>query len=137
MKTKLVILLAVIFSITSIVAAEKPSSPMTIKGATTVDAVTAKKLYDDGALFLDVRSNKDWANGRVPDALHLELKKVLSKESLAAEAGIDDVVVIYCNGEKCMRSSKASKRVVAWGYTKIHYFRDGFPAWKAAGYPTE
>lgn len=137
MKTKLSLLIVAFFSITTLFAAEKPSSPMNIEGATTVDAAAAKALYDDGALFLDVRSDKDWANGRVPDALHLELKKVLTKESLAAEAAVNDVIVIYCNGEKCMRSSKATAKAVAWGYTKIHYFRDGFPAWKAAGYTTE
>ena len=53
------------------------------------------------------------------------------------EAGKDEAVVIYCNGEKCMRSSKACAQAVEWGFTNISYFRDGFPAWKAAGYPTE
>jgi len=46
-------------------------------------------------------------------------------------------IVIYCNGEDCLRSAKASKMAIGWGFTKIYYYRDGFPAWKKAGYPIE
>lgn len=112
-------------------------SPETVAGANTVDATQAKALFDQGALFVDVRSDKDWAAGRIPDAVHIELKKVYSKETLGAEAKPGDAIVIYCNGHSCMRSSKASAKAVEWGYSKVNYFRDGFPAWKAAGFPVE
>ena len=56
---------------------------------------------------------------------------------VGAVAGKDEAVVMYCNGHNCMRSSKASAMAVGWGYSKIYYFRDGFPAWKDAGYPVE
>jgi rhodanese-related sulfurtransferase len=112
-------------------------SPQTIAGATTIDSAKAKQLFDQGALFVDVRRDSDWDNGRVPDALHLELKKVFSKESLSAEAKIDEPIVIYCNGEKCLRSSKATVLAVEWGFKNIHFYRDGFPAWKQASFPVE
>jgi len=112
-------------------------SPQTIAGATTVNTTEAKALFDKGVIFIDVRSNKDWAAGRIPDAVHIELKKVLSETTLSKEVGKNDEMVIYCNGEKCMRSSKATAKAVGWGFNKIHYYRDGFPAWKKAGYPVE
>lgn len=112
-------------------------SPQTVDGATTVDAAKAKALFDSGVVFIDVRSDKDWAAGRIPDAVHIELKKQFNEGALAAEVQKGDNVVIYCNGESCMRSSKASAQAVSWGFTGVHYFRDGFPAWKAAGYPVE
>jgi len=112
-------------------------SPETVNGATTVDAVKAKSLFDKGVIFLDVRKDKDWAAGRVPDAIHIELKKKLNADSMSKQIKKDQQVVIYCNGSKCMRSSKASAKAVGWGFTKVFYFRDGFPAWKAAGYPVE
>jgi len=112
-------------------------SPQTIAGATTVDTAKAKALFDDGALFVDVRSNKDWGAGRIPDAAHIELKKVFNEATLSKEAGKDEVIVIYCNGESCLRSSNASAQAVGWGFAKINYYRDGFPAWKKAGYPVE
>ena len=112
-------------------------SPTEIAGATTVDAAAAKELFDRGVAFVDVRKDSDWDAGRIPGAHHIELKKVLSEETLAAAVGKDKEVVIYCNGEKCMRSSKACEKAVAWGYGKVYYFRDGFPAWEGAGFPVE
>ena len=112
-------------------------SPTTIAGAKTVNAAEAKALFDKGVVFLDVRKDKDWAAGRVPDAVHIELKKKLNDASMSAEIKKDQDVVIYCNGHKCMRSSKASAKAVGWGFKKVYYFRDGYPAWKAAGYPVE
>lgn len=112
-------------------------SPTEISGATTIDAATAKKFFDRGVVFVDVRKNSDWDAGRVPGAVHLELKKVLSADKLAKVASKDTEIVLYCNGEKCMRSSKAAAKAVSWGFAKVYYFRDGFPAWEAAGYAVE
>jgi len=112
-------------------------SPTTVAGAKTINAAEAKALFDKGVIFLDVRKDKDWAAGRIPDAIHIELKKKLNEASMSGAIKKDQEVVIYCNGEKCLRSSKASKKAVAWGFKKVYYFRDGFPAWKSAGYPVE
>jgi rhodanese-related sulfurtransferase len=123
-----------LFGSVAVLAAE---SPTTVDGATTVDAAKAKELFDSGVLFVDVRSDKDWAAGRIPDAVHIELKKAFNEQSFGAEAKKGEPVVIYCNGHSCMRSSKASAQAVSWGYGQVYYFRDGFPSWKAAGYPVE
>ena len=115
---------------------DKPS-PESVDGATTVDAAAAKALFDQGALFVDVRTAKGFDAGRIPDAVLLDLKKNYTKESLGAEAAAGDPIVIYCNGINCWRSAKAAKKAISWGYTKVNYFRGGFPAWKKAGYPVE
>ena len=78
-----------------------------------------------------------WDAGRVPGAYHLELKTKFSEASLADVVGKGDEVVIYCNGASCMRSSSACAEAVKWGFSKVYYFRDGLPAWDAAGYPVE
>lgn len=126
-----------VFCMLFISSAYAKESPTSVDGAKTVTATEAKALFDKGALFVDVRSNKDWAAGRIPDAVHIELKKVLSEETLGKEAKKSESIVIYCNGVSCIRSSKASAKAVAWGYTKVHYYRLGYPDWKSAGYPTE
>lgn len=124
-------------SLMSASAVAEEVSPMTVPGATTVDAAKAKELFDQGVIFVDVRSDKDWAAGRIPDAVHIELKQDYNEGSLSAETGKGDPVVFYCNGESCLRSSDAAKMAVDWGFTNVYYFRDGFPAWKGAGYPVE
>jgi rhodanese-related sulfurtransferase len=114
--------------------AAKKVSPETVDGATTVSTEEAKKLFDQGITFIDVRSNRDWEAGRIPGAIHIELKHEFNEESLGAVVAKNQAVVIYCNSIGCMRSSHASQKAVAWGYTKIYYYRLGFPDWKRAGY---
>ncbi len=139
MKTLLTTLmtLTLLFTAPLFGAAEKKDSPKTVEGAITIDASEAKKLFDDGVLFIDVRKDKDWQAGRIPGAEHLELKKVFSKETLSELVEQDQRVVLYCNGEKCMRSSKATAKAVSWGFKNVYYFRGGLPAWKVAKYPVE
>ena len=137
MKKLLSVLFVVMFSFTSYVNASDEVSPQDVKGAKTVSASQAKELFDKGALFIDVRSNNDWASGRIPDAVHLELKKVFNEQAMSSEGAKDEDIVIYCNGESCLRSAKASALAVSWGFNKVHYFRDGLPGWKKAGYPVE
>lgn len=112
-------------------------SPTEVKGTQSVDAQKAKSLFDRGVLFVDVRNSKDWDAGRIPGAEHIDLNGKLSEETLTKVAKKDQELVMYCNGPKCMRSSEASEKAVAWGYSKVYYFRDGFPAWQGAGFPVE
>jgi len=117
--------------------ATKKVSPESVAGAVTVNTIEAKKLFDQGAVFLDVRSNRDWEAGRIPGSKHLELKKVFNQQSLLTVARPDQKLVIYCNSTGCTRSSKASKKVVNWGYTSVYYYRMGFPTWQSKGYAVE
>lgn len=112
-------------------------SPMTVSGTTTVDTTKAKELFDKKVVFVDVRSSADWDAGRIPGAVHLEQKKMWNEAALAKAVGKDKPVVIYCNGETCLRSSECSVDAVKWGFKQVYYYRDGFPAWKKAGHPTE
>ena len=112
-------------------------SPMQVDGAVTVDTAAAKALFDQQVAFVDVRKDSDWDAGRIPGAIHLDIKGKYTADALGAEVQKDEPVVVYCNGESCMRSSDAAKMAVNWGFGKVHYYRDGFPAWKAAGNPVE
>ncbi|GAB6042238.1 rhodanese-like domain-containing protein [Endothiovibrio diazotrophicus] len=125
---------ALLFAAGPLFAGESPES---VAGATTVDVNQAKALFEAGALFVDPRRDSDWEAGRIPGAVHLELKSAFTEEALAAEAGKDEPVVFYCNGPKCARAAHASEKAVSWGYIKVNYFRDGFPAWQAAGNAVE
>ncbi len=128
---------ASLFALSTSTWAGKAEGPKTIPGATTIDVAEAQKLFEAEIPFVDVRKDKDWEAGRIPGAYHLDVKKALTKESLADVAKPDETVVFYCNGPKCLRSSKASAMAVSWGYKDVKYFRDGFPGWKSAGNPVE
>ena len=118
-------------------AQAKEDSPMAVEGTATISVDEAKALFDNGVVFVDVRGDSDFEAGRIPGALHLNSKTALNEASLIEVAKKDQEIVMYCNGQKCMRSSIASEKAVAWGFTNVKYFRDGNPSWQSAGYPVE
>jgi rhodanese-related sulfurtransferase len=113
------------------------STPESVPGATTVDAAQAKALFDQEAAFVDLRKENMWNSGRIPGAIWLDFKKAFNKDALEAEVGKDEALVFYCSGVRCPRSAKACKKALDWGYTRVYYFRGGFPDWKTAGYAVE
>ena len=131
-------LIAVLLAVTTPLAlAADKVSPETVKGATTVDGAKAKALFDKGVAFVDTRNDKDWGAGRIPGAIHIDIHKGFTADVLGKSVKKDQEVVFYCNGASCMRSSEASEKAVGWGYSKVSYYRLGFPDWKAAGNPVE
>ena len=69
--------------------------------------------------------------------MQLHLYADFSESKLSKIATKDDEVVVYAYGLHSGHSSTAVMRAVSWGYTKIYFFREGFPIWKAAGHPVE
>ncbi len=109
-------------------------SPLEIPGATTVDPAAAKRLFDNGVTFVDVRPETTWENGHIPEAVNLDFKTMLTEASLAEVVAKDQRVVFYCMGPRCLLSSKACAKAVGWGFERVYYLREGYPGWKAAGY---
>ncbi len=131
--------LALSFSMLMAQPAFAEDAPMSVSGSELATPAQAKALFDKGSAFLDVRDDAAWNQGRIPGAVHLDVKMpAFTKEAIAA-AGVaaDKDVVIYCNGVKCLRSAEAIGKMKGFGYTKMHYLREGFPGWKDAGYPVE
>lgn len=123
---------------TSISFAAKGPSVESVDGATTISAEQAKKLWKQGAIFIDTRKSSDWEAGRVPGAVHINVKNSeFNKENILNYVGLNDSVISYCNAEKCHRAASGAKKLVGFGFTKVYYYRDGFPSWKNAGYPYE
>ena len=132
------LLMAMVFTLGQVNA--KEPSPTSVPGATTVDTDQAKQLWLDGAGFLDPRKDADWNAGHIPEAVHLDIKDKTKYNQANVEKAFPDKsapIVAYCNGHSCHRSSHAAADLVKWGYKKVYYYRDGFPAWKAAGNPVE
>jgi len=113
------------------------SSVESVAGATTVDSAAAKKLFDQGAVFVDLRKANAWDAGRVAGAVHLELQEKFNQEALEKAAKKTEPVVFYCSGITCPRSAKACEKALSWGYGKVYYYREGFPGWQKAGFPVE
>jgi rhodanese-related sulfurtransferase len=124
-------------------ADEGYASPESVAGATTVDAAKAHELWKQRAVFVDVRKPGQYESGRIPGAVNLPYGPEVSGDqpfnaaALEAEVAKDQPVVIYCNAKGCDRSSWGAALALEWGWTKVYYFRLGYPSWKTAGYPVE
>lgn len=110
-------------------------SPETVAGAVTVSVAEAARLHADGVVFVDVRNPRLYARRHVPGAVHLDLSSDFNLANLEATVARDQPFVIYCSGVRCSRSSTAADFAVDWGFTGVHYFRDGIVGWRDAGLP--
>ena len=133
----LALLLPLLILPVTVTHAAKKESPVSVDGATTVSTADAKQLFDQGAVFVDVRSSQDWEAGRIPCSKHLELKKGFTAETLGEVAQPGQKLVIYCNSTGCMRSAQACEKAIEWGYSQVYYYRLGYPDWQSNGYAVE
>ncbi|RRJ84406.1 rhodanese-like domain-containing protein [Aestuariirhabdus litorea] len=112
-------------------------SPFKVIGATTINVHQARQLFDAGAVFVDVRSDRQWRWGHIKGARHLELRRDFGKLFYPGYLNRDTPLVIYCNDLDCKRSAFASYLAARWGYTQVYYFRDGYYSWLAWDMPIQ
>ena len=136
-KSSVVLLLGILATGAANAQKSEYRSPESVAGAINTSVAQARELYDQGAVFVDVRNPRLYAKKHIPGAYHLDLKYDFDEQKLAAIANKDQPIVIYCSGVKCSRSYRASEKAVSWGYAKVHYFRGGIVDWKEAGHPVE
>lgn len=105
--------------------------------STIIDARSAKELLDRGVMFIDVRSATSYANGHIPTAINIDVRKEDFVAKFAKTVRTDQEFVFYCRGASCDRSPYAIHLVFPLGYKKIFYFKDGIPGWREAGFELE
>lgn len=113
------------------VLADKPIAPDSVPGTTRVSAEQAVELIlaNPRMVIIDSRHAEEFAKGHIDGAVNL-LDTDTSPETLAKHlAGKDAPVLLYCNGERCLRSSNAAKTAVNAGYKKVYWFRGGWMEW--------
>jgi len=129
-------------------AALASETPQSLPGATRVDAAKAKALMAGGATLIDARVANEYAEAHIKNATSVPYKEKSVKDvSYDPSADSFDIsklpsdknapLIFACNGAECWKSYKAAKAAVKAGYKKVYWFRDGFPAWKSAGFPIE
>lgn len=113
------------------VLADKPIAPDSVPGTTLVSAEQTVELIlaNPKLVIIDSRHAEEFAKGHIDGAVNL-LDTDTSPETLAKHlASKDAPVLLYCNGERCLRSSNAAKIAVKAGYKKVYWFRGGWMEW--------
>ncbi|MCV2361500.1 PhnD/SsuA/transferrin family substrate-binding protein [Paucibacter sp. TC2R-5] len=121
-------------------------TPRSLPGATVVDAATVAQLQKAGALLFDTRNDVEFKAGHIAGASLLPYGEKSAKDAdfKAADDSFDisklpankaTPLVFACNGAECWKSFKASHAALKAGYSKVYWFRGGFPEWRSANLP--
>jgi rhodanese-related sulfurtransferase len=105
-----------------------------------IDDIThAKILYDTGkVLFVDARSIEDYFNGHIKGAVSLPVGQYDDQiDAFLNLHDFDRPIVTYCSGRTCEDSHHLAQLLMERGYMNISVMIDGFPDWKAEGYPID
>jgi rhodanese-related sulfurtransferase len=131
---------ALMLAVAPAALAQTGETPPTLDGAKTVTAAEAKALIDKGALALDARAAKGFAEGHLPKAKAIRAHRDdATKEFAAAAFGPDKnaAIVIYGHGSDGWTAVEAVKGAVKHGYKQVNWMRGGFAEWTKAGLPVE
>lgn len=128
-------------------------TPMTLKGAVTVDSDQVKLWLDDGEdmVIIDARKKSDFSDQRIPNSENCPVntetdikaksikRAVKWMKACSAVKGLSKStkIVVYCNSVKCWQSPKAALALSQMGYSNLQWYRGGINAWKKAGFPLE
>lgn len=112
--------------------------PSTVQGGISLDE--AYRLYEEGALFIDTRHTELFNEGHVAGAFRMTVENVTTGnfgEVLTYLQGDpEQVAVIYCEGGECDESAIVRRKLIG-SFPNLKIMVDGFPGWKARGYPTQ
>lgn len=119
-------------------------TPRALPGATVVDAPKVAQLLQAGATYVDTRTEVEFKAGQVPGAILVPYVEKSAKDADfdAAQDKFDVArlgpdrnaqLIFACNGPECWKSFKATQAAIKAGYSKVYWFRGGFPEWRSSG----
>ena len=104
-------------------------------GTQQVGTLEATRLMNQpGTLVLDVRDEKEFAEGHLPRARNVPLKELAAKAAELAKNKAKPVLVTCRTGA---RSAAACRALKANGFTAVYQLKGGFAEWQKASLPVE
>ena len=93
-----------------------------------------RKMPRDGHVLIDVREDREWADGHAAGAVHIS-KGVIERDIETDVPDKSATLVLYCGGG--YRSALAADQLRKMGYTGAISLEGGWRAWNQAGLPVE
>lgn len=103
-----------------------------LSGVSQVSVAEATRLMNDDALVLDVREDKEWAEGHIPNARHIPMAQLASRLA-ELDKFKDKPVVVGCRSGH--RSATVCRTLKKHGFEHVHNLAGGILAWEQAGLP--
>ena len=103
-----------------------------ITGDVHISVSQAYQKYQQGAFFMDVRSQEEWDQVHIANSTRIPLDEL--QNHLSELPKDRDIVVVCLSGH---RSEEGVTMLRNAGFSRASCMTDGLTAWKAAGYPLE
>jgi rhodanese-related sulfurtransferase len=98
----------------------------------TAEEVRAKQQLKEDFVFVDVREDSEWAQGRAEGSIHLG-KGIIERDIEERIPQKKREIVLYCGGG--YRSALAADALQRMGYTNVHSMAGGIKTWRDRGLP--
>ncbi|MFZ0105237.1 MAG: rhodanese-like domain-containing protein [Thiobacillus sp.] len=103
-----------------------------LSGVEQADTLKATRLFNDDALVLDVREDKEYAAGHIPKAKHIPLGQ-LGKRIQELEKFKGKPILVTCRSGH--RSARACGMLKKAGFETVYNQAGGIIAWERANLP--
>lgn len=103
-----------------------------LSGIEQADTLKATRLFNDDALILDVREDKEFAAGHIPKAKHIPLGKLSSRIQELNKHKKKPILVTCRSGQRSARACRMLKKA---GFETVFNQAGGIIAWERANLP--
>ncbi|AAZ98352.1 rhodanese-like protein [Thiobacillus denitrificans ATCC 25259] len=103
-----------------------------LSGVEQADTLKATRLFNDDALVLDVREDKEYAAGHIPKAKHIPLGQLQSRLSELDKHKNKPVLVTCRSGNRSAHACRILKKA---GFESVYNQAGGILAWERANLP--
>jgi rhodanese-related sulfurtransferase len=103
-----------------------------LSGVEQADTLKATRLYNDDALIIDVREDKEFATGHIPRAKHIPLGQLASRMQELEKHKGKPILVTCRSGQRSARACGMLKKA---GFETVYNQEGGIIAWERANLP--
>jgi rhodanese-related sulfurtransferase len=103
-----------------------------LSGIEEADTLKATRLYNDDALVLDVREDKEYVVGHIPKAKHIPLGQLSGRLQELEKFKTKPILVTCRSGQRSARACGMLKKA---GFETVYNQAGGIIAWERANLP--
>ncbi|MBK9250180.1 MAG: hypothetical protein IPM69_19250 [Ignavibacteria bacterium] len=108
-----------------------PKSPEKVEPAAVTYQQVLRLLEDKDVLFIDSRSDHEWAEGHIPGAIHIFAEEFQQHVPEVIGLPRDKRIVVYCSGgPECNLSHEVCENLAAFGFNRLFIYFGGWTEWK-------
>ena len=112
--------------------ASAPVNGGKLSGIEEADTLKATRLFNDDALIIDVREDKEFAAGHIPRAKHIPLGQLSSRLQELEKFKAKPILVTCRSGQRSARACNMLKKA---GFETVYNQAGGIIAWERANLP--